>query len=713
MDPDEGLRRFRVAQRSFAAEEVAIRSEGYATASSRRVAGLIQQSNAVHRGQRPEEENVQIVHRFYHVAPPPLIHVRSDVVPRISDRALPIMAHHSAFSADDIHIGFTNNLQAAEIGIHEGIAAKYRARPDPGVLNVVAPTKFELPPDEQKPAPNEKAVQDAEEASSKNILEGADLDDSGIGGPGLNDSGIVTLNPNAAAMRAMRDARLSRLANFGSPSAAPLASPVADTDTTIPVAPDVPADVGASAFFPKTEPSPSDFFGNANDLQDQADAAREGREDQANTFDSAAAQVFNRPPAANPTAAEAADFFTQPPPNPVPPTRNTTTAEFFAQPPPNPVPPANPRPSPIAIGSPESPPPDERFPNLRIDVEPTPPLPGNGPRLASQTPGIFRRNAVPEGGVEPDSVRRGNYVYPPGTEFRVGGDGVKYIVLDDGRHLIDDLDDAAGLPPPTPMPAYNRFGERTPADAYLPDGALVLPSRAPGSYTSAVRSSLAAAGASASAAASNAAGAVADIRRRLFSPAAAAASPYLPSNAAAAGPAAPAAAGAAAAAAAPPSGDLVADLNGDVRAIIFALVDKLPQKLFTQPQVGNLRISLTAIITKLAAQTGMTQEQVTTAVNHLISVSSIYNYTEKRKIIRSMIEQAMSGGPLVGDSKLPPLAGRKNNPDLRVRDIKGPVTGQMGGFGMPSQKRSRFEKGSPEAKAFMAELRAKRKKTTK
>jgi hypothetical protein len=38
----------------------------------------------------------------------------------------------------------------------------------------------------------------------------------------------------------------------------------------------------------------------------------------------------------------------------------------------------------------------------------------------------------------------------------------------------------------------------------------------------------------------------------------------------------------------------------------------------------------------------------------------------------------------------------------------GAFTGTMGGFGKP-QKRGRFEKGSDEAKAFMAELRAKRR----
>jgi len=293
MDPDEGLRRFRVAQRSFAAEEVAIRSENFATASSRRVAGLIQQSNAVHRGQRPEEENVQIVHRFYHVAPPPLVHVRSDVVPRISDRALPIMAHHSAFSAD-IHLGFTNTSQGGEIGIHEGIAAKYRMRPDPGVLNTVAPTKYELPPDEQKPAPAETAVQDAEDASYSKMLKDVDLD----------DSGVVTLNPNAAGLRAARLLRFGSLDNRPTPLAEGAVPPVLAEGAPRPpvsgVAPPPPPEGAPLPFSPAAPGGPSvspitegvSPFLSSTGLGAQAEAANQGEEDQSRQFDNAQASVL-------------------------------------------------------------------------------------------------------------------------------------------------------------------------------------------------------------------------------------------------------------------------------------------------------------------------------------------------------------------------------------------------------------------------------------
>jgi hypothetical protein len=55
---------------------------------------------------------------------------------------------------------------------------------------------------------------------------------------------------------------------------------------------------------------------------------------------------------------------------------------------------------------------------------------------------------------------------------------------------------------------------------------------------------------------------------------------------------------------------------------------------------------------------------------------------------------------------------RKNKPTETAIDRsleKGSLSNVMGGFGKPSLKRGRFEKGSDEAKAFMAELRAKRR----
>lgn len=247
MDTDEGLQRFRVAQRGFAAEDVRIRTEGYATAASRRVTGLVQQSNAVHRGQRPEEENVQIVHRFYHVVPPPAIAVGNYVAPRVRDRAMPILSHYSAFNADDIYEGFTNPTYEQEISIHEGIAAKYRARPDPGVINVVAPTKFEdlsggpvllgpqdtKPDTKPKPSAEEQKVEEDErdaDAADSRVLGGLSQSSfSGISSSAPSNAALPAGSPSAtsAASASLSGATPSSSSSSSSSSAAPGSSSVA------------------------------------------------------------------------------------------------------------------------------------------------------------------------------------------------------------------------------------------------------------------------------------------------------------------------------------------------------------------------------------------------------------------------------------------------------------------------------------------------------
>ena len=164
MDTDEGLRRWRVAQRELAAEEVAMRQEAWNTSSSRRVIGLIQQSNAVHRGQRPEEENVQLVSRFYHVKPPRAVLVGDYITPSFKANALPPMTHASQFSSDDIYEGIGNPSIPAEIELHNGIASKYKARRMPDVPPYTGST-FEAKPDEA--ALKSKAEKELEDAEKK------------------------------------------------------------------------------------------------------------------------------------------------------------------------------------------------------------------------------------------------------------------------------------------------------------------------------------------------------------------------------------------------------------------------------------------------------------------------------------------------------------------------------------------------------------------
>ena len=157
MDTDEGLRRWRVAQRELAAEEVTIRQQMWSTAASRRIVGQLQQSNAVHKGMRPEEWNVQVVHRFYHVPPPHMIQTGSDVIPAYNANTLPYMTHKSVFGKEEIYTGFSNPGAGAEIALHEGIAAKYKARHIPDVVPLAGSQVGDQPV--QKTAEEQKLVE--------------------------------------------------------------------------------------------------------------------------------------------------------------------------------------------------------------------------------------------------------------------------------------------------------------------------------------------------------------------------------------------------------------------------------------------------------------------------------------------------------------------------------------------------------------------------
>lgn len=178
MDTNEGLRRFRVAQQELAAEEVEIRMRMQNTASSRRVIGLTQQQNEVHRGQRPEEDNVQIVKRFYHVKPPALIHVGNYIQPDFKARTLKSLRTESAFSngdddeiyrgvanpapSDEMYKGVTNPSMSAEIALHDGIANKYKARLAPDVQPSSTERFFDAKMSSGAPSAEEQAIIDRE-----------------------------------------------------------------------------------------------------------------------------------------------------------------------------------------------------------------------------------------------------------------------------------------------------------------------------------------------------------------------------------------------------------------------------------------------------------------------------------------------------------------------------------------------------------------------
>ena len=169
MDQNEGLRRWRVAQNELAAEEVKIRSQMQNIASSRRLVGLLQQSNAVHKGMRREEDNIQLVSRFYHVKPPPLVHVGNHYAPTYHANALTSMTHASVFSSEEIEMFKSDGNPSipAEIALHEGVAAKYKARHIPDIQPYTGGAFVH--PEPTKPSEKEAELLDAEDKAEQGI----------------------------------------------------------------------------------------------------------------------------------------------------------------------------------------------------------------------------------------------------------------------------------------------------------------------------------------------------------------------------------------------------------------------------------------------------------------------------------------------------------------------------------------------------------------
>ena len=126
MDQHEDLRRWRLAQRELLDEEVAIRTREWETKASRRLVGLVQQSNAVHRGMRSEHDNIQVLSKFYHVAPPPPVKVRMDVQGYDTPGLMEPLTHGSILDLGRFGKSSGNPSQAVELGLHKGIAEKYK-----------------------------------------------------------------------------------------------------------------------------------------------------------------------------------------------------------------------------------------------------------------------------------------------------------------------------------------------------------------------------------------------------------------------------------------------------------------------------------------------------------------------------------------------------------------------------------------------------------
>lgn len=102
-----------------------------------------------------------------------------------------------------------------------------------------------------------------------------------------------------------------------------------------------------------------------------------------------------------------------------------------------------------------------------------------------------------------------------------------------------------------------------------------------------------------------------------------------------------------------------------------------------------------------------TQADILNAASAIAHAVQGYTERERRDRVKNIFEVSLFKGfrnvikGTRAQTSIGPKAGK----------LDTNFSGTMGGFGKPaSAKRPRFEKGSPEAKAFMAELRAKRHK---
>jgi hypothetical protein len=227
------------------------------------------------------------------------------------------------------------------------------------------------------------------------------------------------------------------------------------------------------------------------------------------------------------------------------------------------------------------------------------------------------------------------------------------------------------------------------------------------------------AGAAPAAAAAAPAAATAAVPKPSAAAAAAAAEPPAAAAAAAPKPSAAAAAAAeplvaAAAAAEPPAAAAAGVAADDVRSAVIEEFAKIEDSKFNMAlPIVALEAALIPTLTKLAAAVGMTKAQVNQDAKYLANSVKLFQAKERKSIILSMILRSMNfpTSKLIGPRKLPAAHVRAPRAHPSVEDKVGPRSGVMGGFGKPaSAKRPRFEKGSQEARDFMAQLRAKRQK---
>ena len=814
MDPDEGLRRFRVAQRELAAEEVAIKQDAYAMSSSRRVIGLIQQSNAVHRGMRPEEENVQLVSRFYHVAPPPLVFVGDYAKPVFDANALSAMTHASAFNTDEIYRGFGNPNMEAEIALHQGIAAKYKARHIPDITpygGSYFEAKFspDQPDPDAKPSPAEVELQKKEAAAA---APSTAYSPAAVARPSTAGFTVRPLRPGAAGSNAAAAPASAVAGAAGTAAAAPASVNLAERfdaagvqrgeeeqqarpTTVLPAAqepppppppppaaaaaaaaaaapsggggdepppppppedeappPDSPAKIAsrkAAALAEAAKAKAAELFANAKAADDAAaKAAREVLQTMLGSpknyrtrarkasADAAKLEAARLAAVAQQEADDAAAYAAEQ--KAIADAEDAANAKTRAQ--------KKAAAATVTGGLPPRPPPrplvappiGQQLQGVVRQVKPI--------KSVSQTVGDFAKAAVAAGRSAAPSVI--DYVIKSvvgtavaawnattaETEHEAAIEQLGHemtaladIAERDGTDITNPalLEQArnsaiAALPPsaddpelfalvlkavtgvtPSPEKAPGKpLGIFSPAKPEKPADAAAAGAEAPPPEGAQAFGSLAEAEASSA-------------RQR----AARAAGAEAPPAAAAAAAAAPPAAAAAAAAAAKdsPIRGYTTEPPTNVYNEVLAYFDttvKNTKGIFNQTKAARdaLTAALKQCLKLLVVKIGFPEAKANAAVKYMINTTFNNTALEKPVILRSMIVRSLQGWPQFYEHpRITIPHGRKATAYASLAQIPGEVTGVMGGFGKP-MKRPRFEKGSEEAKSYMAELRAKRHK---
>ena len=137
-------------------------------------------------------------------------------------------------------------------------------------------------------------------------------------------------------------------------------------------------------------------------------------------------------------------------------------------------------------------------------------------------------------------------------------------------------------------------------------------------------------------------------------------------------------------------------------------VNKTPAIFNKTPKARSVLVEfLRDCLEILVKKAKFDESLVEPAIDYMVDTTDSYGKAEKIVMLRSMLAVSMQKwGPLSHNLQAPV---RPINPPRSLAYVTGRVTGIKGGFGKP-KKRPRFEKGSEEAKAHMAELRAKRQK---